>query len=338
MPWMPKRPSPSDLDFARQVLASEAAALAALPGRVGEAFARAVELIFDCRGQVVVTGIGKAGLVGAKISATLTSTGTRSIFLHPTDALHGDLGRLQRDDVVLALSHSGATQELLVLLDHLKGRGARLIALTGEPNCPLAANADVSIAYGPVQEACALGLAPSVSTTCMLALGDALALTVMRMRNFKPEDFAAFHPGGSLGRQLMRVEEAMTFRKGDRLAVADDGLSVRQVLVEAERIPRRAGAVLLVDAEGNLTGILTDADVRRRLLEQGDCLLGRSVRDVMVKAPKSIAQGALASEALAIMNQYRIDELPVLDGAGRPVGLVDVQDLIGLRTVANGKD
>lgn len=340
-------PSPLDLEFARQVLTSEAEALAGLLPCVNDRFAEAVRIIHDCTrpdrqdrpGQVVVTGIGKAGLVGAKISATMASTGTPSIFLHPTEALHGDLGRLQRGDVVLALSHSGATQELLLLLDHLKGRGAKLVAITGNEGSPLAAGADVAVVYGPVREACVLGLAPSVSTTCMLALGDALALTAMRMRDFSPEDFAAFHPGGSLGRQLMKVEEAMTFRKGERLALAMDSLTVREVLMQAEKIARRAGAVLLVDSVGRLTGILTDADVRRHLLKDADGrFLRQPVAEIMHRNPKCIRVGSLASEALAIMNQYRIDELPVLDSAGCPAGMVDVQDLVGLRTVANGKD
>ncbi len=333
-------PTELDLDFARQVLTSEADALARLADCIGPSFSEAVHLVHGCPGQVVVTGIGKAGIIGQKVSATLASTGTPSLFLHPTEALHGDLGRLRRGDVVLAFSHSGATEELLALLDHLKARGAQLVAVTGQPASPLAREADVAVVYGPVSEACSLGLAPSVSTTCMLALGDALALTVMRMRDFSPEDFAAFHPGGSLGRRLMKVEEAMTFRMGDRLAVAEDGLSVREVLAAAERIARRAGAVLLVDGQGRLSGILTDADLRRRLLAEPDGqLLARPVAEVMKRGPKVVTVGTLASEALALMNQYRIDELPVLDGQGRPAGLIDVQDLVGLRTVVNdGKD
>lgn len=326
-----------DLGIARQVISAEADALTSLVNRLDRSFAAAAEMIYACAGQVVVTGIGKAGLVGAKISATLASTGTPSIFLHPVEALHGDLGRLRRGDVVLALSHSGATEELLALLDHLKGRGATLIAVTGAGESPLAAGADVSVVYGPVEEACSLGLAPSVSTTCMLAIGDALALTVMDARRFTPEKFAAFHPGGSLGRRLMKVEEAMTFRAGNRLAVASDALTVREALAEAEKVPRRAGAVLLVDGEGRLSGILTDADVRRRVLADGaEVMLARPVSDLMAANPTSIQAGCLASEALAIMNEKRIDELPVLDEQGRPVGLVDVQDLVALRTVLNG--
>ncbi len=330
-------PTEADLDYARKVLADEAAAVARLAGGVDENFARAVDMIAACPGQVVITGVGKAGLIGRKISATLASTGTPSIFLHATDAVHGDLGRLREDDVVLALSHSGATRELLILLDHLKRHGSSLIAITGNAGSPLGADADATITYGRIEEACQHGLAPSVSTTCMLALGDALALTSSRLRNFTPANFAAFHPGGSLGLTFVRVDKAMSFRKGDRLAVADDSLSVRDALAAAEGIPRRAGALLLVDADGRLTGILTDADVRRRLLtEDGREFLGRSVTEVMMPDPKSVHAGSLASEALEIMTQYRIAELPVLDAAGRPVGLIDLKDLVGMGSANNG--
>jgi len=329
-------PSQLDLDYARKVLSDEAAAVGRLLDCVNDEFARAVHMIAEGAGQVVVTGIGKAGLIGAKVSATLASTGTPSIFLHPTEALHGDLGRLRAGDVVLALSHSGATQELIMLLDHLKRLGTRVIAITSEPGSPLAVDADVAVTYGKLDEACELGLAPSVSTTCMLALGDALALTAMRMRKFTPEDFAAFHPGGSLGLTFVRVERAMSFRKGDRLAVAADTLTIREVLAAGEAIPRRAGAMLLVNEAGKLTGILTDADLRRRLLTDDAGLLGRPVREVMVADPKSIPAGSLASEALEMMTRFRIGELPVLDADGRPIGLIDLKDLVGMGSAPDG--
>ena len=217
-------------------------------------------------------------------------------------------------------------------MNHLKARGAKLVAITSQPATPLAQYADIALCYGQVEEACPLGLAPTASTGCMLALGDALALTVMDMRRFSPEDFAAFHPAGALGRSLLKVEEAMTFRLGERLPVADDRLTVREVLSQAETIPRRAGAVLLVDDKGRLSGILTDADLRRKLLADSEGrLLEKPVAEVMHRRPKSIRVGELASKALAIMNRYRIDELPVVDDAGRPVGLLDVQDLVGLK-------
>jgi arabinose-5-phosphate isomerase len=332
------KPSQEDMEFALGVLEGEAQALAALGRCVDDAFARAVEMMCGCTGQVVVTGVGKAGLIGAKISATMASTGTPSIFLHPTEALHGDLGRLRPGDVVLALSHSGATPEVVMLLDHLKRGGQAVIALTSDAGSPLGSDADVTIAYGTIKEACQFGLAPSVSTTCMLALGDALALTAARVRNFTSEDYATFHPAGSLGLTFIRVERAMGFRRGERLAVAEESRPVRQVLAEAEKIHRRAGAVLLVDAAGRLTGILTDADLRRRLLAERDSsFMDRPASRIMIRDPKSIRAGALASEALETMTRYRIGELPVLDDGGRPVGMIDLKDLVGMGSAANGK-
>ncbi len=327
-----------NLELARKVVATEGACVGALAERIGRSFAAAAQALHRCGGTVILTGIGKAGIIARKISATLASTGTPSIFLHPVEALHGDLGRVRRDDVVVALSHSGATAEILQLVNHLKARGARLVAITAEEACPLAGYADIALYYGQVEEACPHGLAPTASTSCMLALGDALALTVMDMRRFSPEEFAAFHPAGAIGRSLLKVEETMTFRKGDRLPVFPEDLTVREVLRRAENMQRRAGAVLLTDADGRLTGILTDADLRRKILDDDGTLLGRAVRDVMIRQPKRIRTGELASEALAILNRYRIDELPVVDGAGRPVGLLDVQDLVGLKTFSHGQD
>ncbi len=324
----------ADLEQARRTLAAEAEAIAALAGRLDESFAAAAEAVFACEGKVVLTGIGKAGIIARKISATLASTGTLSIFLHPVEALHGDLGRVQRGDVVVALSHSGETDEITRLLDHIKSRGAQLVALTGRADSPLGRHADITVCYGRIEEACPHGLAPTVSTTCMLALGDALALTVMQMRRFSPEEFAAFHPSGALGRKLLKVEEAMTFRKGDQLRVVGDRLSLGQALAEGEKVARRAGAMLLVDADGRLSGILTDADLRRALLRNpGRDLLELPVAELMIREPKRIRLGELASEALAIFNKHRIDELPVVDEEDRPVGMIDVQDLVGIKSL-----
>lgn len=325
-----------DMDLARRVLRAEGQALRRLADQIGESFALAAEAVFACAGQVVLTGIGKAGIIAEKISATLASTGTQSIFLHPVEALHGDLGRLRRDDVVIALSHSGQTEEIVRLVDHIKGLGARLIALTGDSGSPLGRHADIVIGYGPIEEACPLGLAPTVSTSCMLALGDALAVTVMQRRRFQPEDFAAYHPAGSLGRKLLKVEEVMNFRPGEQLNLAADHLSLLEALGEAEKVKRRSGAMLLVDREGRLSGILTDADLRRVLLRhRGADVLGRPVGEFMTRRPRHVRLGDLASHALAICNQNRIDELPVLDAEGRPVGIIDVQDLLGIKTVSD---
>lgn len=331
-----KTESNVDLTLARRVLEAEGRAILASAERVGEDFARAAEIIHRCAGKVVLTGVGKAGIIATKISATLASTGTLSIFLHPVEALHGDIGRVRRGDVAVVLSHSGATEEVLRLLDHLKGLGASMIAITGAADSPLGRHAEITLCYGQTTEACPLGLAPTVSTTCMLAVGDALALTVMAMRDFQPEDFAAFHPAGSLGRKLLKVEEAMTFRQGDRLSACRDDLSLAEALAEAEHIERRTGAMLLTDGQGRLTGILTDADLRRLLIANPTAeLLARPVAEVMIREPKHVHVGDLASEAMAIISRYRIDELPVVDAEHRPVGVVDVQDLLGIKAVTD---
>ncbi|MFA6134644.1 MAG: KpsF/GutQ family sugar-phosphate isomerase [Phycisphaerae bacterium] len=329
----------ANLEIARSTLRAEGGSISALADQLGSDFAAAAKMIYECAGKVILTGIGKAGLIGLKVSATLASTGTGSFFLNPVDAMHGDLGRVQRGDVLLALSHSGETEEIIRLVDHVKGRGASLIAVTGGRDTPLARYADIVVCYGMVKEACPLGLAPTVSTSIMLALGDALALTVMDMRRFRPEDFAVFHPGGALGRKLMTVEQAMFFKRGEGLCVASDAVSLGEALAQAEATPRRSGAMLLVDGAGKLSGILTDADLRRLLLaHRSERVLDEPVAKFLTKNPKCIGLGGLASEALAIMNKYRFDELPVVDGEGRPVGVIDVQDLVGIKTVTDGRD
>lgn len=324
------------LEQGKRVLLAEGGAILAAADHIGEqdAFARAAEMIHGCKGTVVLTGVGKAGIIAQKISATLASTGTLSIFLHPVEALHGDLGRLQRQDVVIALSNSGSSEEIVRLLDHIKRRGSKLIAITATSQSPLGNHSDVTICYGAFDEACPLGLAPSVSTTVMLAVGDALAITVMEMRNFKPEEYAAYHPGGALGRQFLKVEEVMTSCRGERLSLASDDLTVEEALAAAEKGSRRTGAMLLVDENGLLTGILTDADLRRAFVERKDeNIQAGPVSELMTKNPKRIKLGDLASDAEAIFNQYRIDELPVVDAAGKPAGVLDVQDLLGIKTL-----
>jgi arabinose-5-phosphate isomerase len=326
----------AQVEQGRRVLQAEGQAICALAEKLGDSYAQAARAIHDCEGKVVLTGVGKAGIIGQKISATLASTGTQSIFLHPVEALHGDLGRLQRQDLVVALSNSGSSEEIIRLLDHIKRCGAGLLAITGRADSPLGRHADIAVCYGSVEEACPLGVAPSVSTTVMLAIGDALALTVMEMRQFQPADYAAFHPGGALGRKFLRVEEVMTFRQGERLSVASDSLTLGEALAQAEKVERRTGAMLLTDAEGRLSGILTDADLRRQLVEKKNVdLLSVPVTELMTKNPKSIALGNLASEAEAILNEFRIDELPVVDDDGRPVGVMDVQDLLGIKTLGD---
>jgi arabinose-5-phosphate isomerase len=325
------------VEYGQEVLKAEGLAICTLAETVGtsSAFGESCDAIFNCQGLVVLTGVGKAGIIAQKISATLASTGTRSIFLHPVEALHGDLGRLERDDIVIALSNSGSSSEIVQLMDHIKRRGAFLVAMTGQADSPLGTYAEITLCYGPLAEACPLGLAPTVTTSVMLALGDALALAVMRMRQFRPEDYAAFHPGGALGRKFLRVEEVMHSADAKPIAIASDQLTVREALVEGEHVGRRTGALLLANEGGTLTGILTDADIRRMLVSHpSPDLMDQPVREVMTANPKHIHQAALASEAEAVLNQFHIDELPVVDDHGKPVGVLDVQDILGLKTLA----
>ncbi|MBM4013645.1 MAG: KpsF/GutQ family sugar-phosphate isomerase [Planctomycetes bacterium] len=316
------------LATARDVLQQEARAIASLATQLGAPFLAAAELLRNCRGMVVVTGMGKAGLVGAKISATLASTGTRSYFLHPADAAHGDLGRLDPQDLVVALSFSGTTEEVLRLLEPIRRIGARLVALTGHPESPLARFADLVLDVGKVVEACPLGLAPTTSTSVMLALGDALALTVMRRRNFAPDDFARFHPAGALGRKLLTVGEVM--RKGHDAPTVPAGTRLLDAV--KAMTDTRAGAVTVVDAKGLAVGFYTDGDLRRNLLQRADhgsVDLGRPlIDDVMTRSPRTIGPGHLATEALHVMKECQLDQILVVDDAGCPAGLLDVQDLL----------
>jgi len=291
------------------------------------AFARAVRIVEGCTGSVVVTGIGKAGLVARKISATLASTGTPSHFLHPAEALHGDLGALRRDDVVLALSQSGETEEVTRLLPHVAARRIALVAFTARPDSTLGRAADVVVATGSVREACALGLAPSTSTSLMLALGDALALATSGLRGFTAEDFAARHPGGALGRKLMLVEEAMRPLEQCRVARPDD--TVRTVF--ARPLPsRRTGAVMIVADDGRLAGIFTDSDLARIFERRDDAALDAPIEAVMTARPTTILAGARLGDAVTLLESRRLSELPVVDPDGRPFGLLDIVDLVGL--------
>jgi arabinose-5-phosphate isomerase len=318
--------------FATQVIATEADAVRQMERAIGDDFERAVAMIRDCSGALVTTGIGKAGHIARKLSATFASTGTSSHFLSPADALHGDLGSVRPGDVVLILSASGESDEILRLLSILKKLNHPVISMTSSRGNGLGRFSDAVLETGTIEEACPLKLAPSASTTAMLALGDALALSVMKLRNFSADDFAVFHPAGQLGRKLMRVREAMTFRLGENLPVASDGLTVGQVLHEVSSIKRRSGAVILIDKRsGRITGIFSDGDLRRLVTDDDGTALKRPVGDVMTRNPKRVRADALASEAMALMRQYRMDELPVVDDEDHPVGLIDVQDLVVLK-------
>jgi arabinose-5-phosphate isomerase len=319
-------------EFALEVIATEAGAVRAVAGAIDEAFERAVRLILDCPGAVLCSGIGKAGIIAKKLSASFSSTGTPSHFLDPAEAVHGDLGSLRRGDVVLILSDSGETDEILRMLSIVKKLDHPVVAITSTRGNSLARFSEVVLAYGRIREACPLGLAPSASTTAMLALGDALFLSVMKLRKFTAEDFAMYHPGGQLGRKMIRVSEAMTFKRGENLPVASDRLSVGEVLRQVSKIKRRSGAVVLVDeGSGRVSGIFSDGDLRRLITADEGAGLRRPVAEVMTRNPKRVRGDQLASEAMAVMKQFRIDELPVVDGEDRPVGLIDVQDLVVLR-------
>jgi arabinose-5-phosphate isomerase len=299
---------------------------------VNGAFVQAAEMIYRCNGSCIVSGIGKAGIIGRKISATLASTGTPSHFLHPAEAVHGDLGRLRKDDVVLVLSYGGETDEIVRLINLVKQLQIRLICLTSDGDSTLSRYSDVVLCMGKLNEACPLGVAPSVSTTCMLAIGDALAFTVMKARKFSVEDYVRFHPGGSLGVKLMTVEQSMMFRPGEKLPLAGVGDSVRQMLEKTNDV-KRHGAAMIVDEAGRLAGIITDADLRRLLTRLGSPALDLKAAEVMTAGCKRIRADALASEATAIFHKYRIDELPVVDAQDRPVGMIDVQDIVMIKVV-----
>ena len=316
------------LEEARDVLRAEARAIQALADRLGPEFLDAVQTIRACRGHLVVTGMGKAGLVGQKISATFASTGTPSIFLHPAEAYHGDLGRVVREDVVLALSTSGETGEVVRLLPPLRQIGAAILAVTSSRDSTLGRNADLVIELGRIEEACPLGLAPSASTAAILALGDALAFCVLTARGFDREKFAFYHPGGELGRKLMKVSDVM--RTGDRNPVVPEDTPLTEAITRITRA--RAGAVSVVDARGRLTGIFTDGDFRRRM-GQDPRLISALVRDVMTRSPLTIGPDRLAGEALKILRERKIDELPVVNERGEPVGMLDVQDLLDVGIV-----
>jgi arabinose-5-phosphate isomerase len=321
-----------DLEYARQVINAEAKGVMQMTNLVNDAFARAAELVYNCKGSVIVTGIGKAGIVGQKISATLASTGTPSHFLHPAEAVHGDLGRLRKDDVVIVLSYGGETDEIIRLINIVKQLEIELIAITGSRQSRLTAHSDIVLCMGELDEACPLGVAPSVSTTCMLAVGDALALTVMKARNFSVEDYARFHPAGSLGTKLITVEQSMMFKADEKLPLARTTDTVSQMLKKNSDV-KRHGAVMIVDSDGKLAGIITDADMRRLMAQKGAEIFGCAVKDVMTASCKRIRASALASEAMAIFHKHRIDDLPVVDEKDRPVGLIDVQDIVAIKIV-----
>lgn len=323
------------LEQAAAVLRSEATAILDAADMLDESFCTAIELLQNCTGSVVVTGMGKAGLIGRKISATLASTGTPSHFLHPAEAMHGDLGVLRSDDLLLAISQSGETAELTQILPHVKSRKIPLIALTSQRNSTLGQFASVVVETGRLVEADSLGVAPSTSTTVMLAIGDSMSLVLSGNRGFSHDDFAARHPGGSLGMRLLKVEEKMRSVECCRLARPED--TVRQVF--ARPLPsRRTGAVMIVSTEGHLVGIFTDSDLARLFGNHQDDALDRPIGEVMTSEPISVLEGTRLEDAVSLLDTRRISELPVVNERGCPSGLIDIVDLAGGDLSASSKD
>ena len=309
---------------ARQVIRIERDALTHLISKIDKRFEKACDIILRSTGRVVVTGMGKPGFIAQKVSATLSSTGTPSLFLHPAEALHGDLGRVMKNDVVIAFSSSGQTEEIVKLLPYIRRIGAKLISFTGNKKSVLSEASDVTLDVSVRKEACPLNLAPTASTTVMLAMGDALALALLEKKGFKSEDFAFYHPGGNLGKKLLlRVSDLM--RKSSRHPVVPETMRLEQVLYRVTGA--RAGSATVVDARGHLTGIFTDGDLRRHL-KRGEKILARRVGELMTRHPITVSPDRRAVEALQILRAKKIDEIPVVDSKRRPVGLLDIQDLL----------
>jgi arabinose-5-phosphate isomerase len=314
----------TSLDLARKVLRIEAAAILGLVDRLGDDFERAVQLLFECRGRVIVTGMGKSGIICRKIAATLSSTGTSAFFLHPAEAIHGDLGAIREDDVVVALSHSGETGELVRLLESIRRIGARLIAMTGSPDSTLGRAADVTLDCSIAEEACPMNLVPTASTTASLALGDALAMTLLVRKGFREEHFASLHPGGKLGRRLMTVEHVM--QGGD--AAPKVLASTRMPDVIHEMSSKRLGMTCIVGSDGTLQGVFTDGDLRRLMMTRPpNAVLALTAGEAMSPKALTISRDVLAVEALRVMETHKITSVVVVNDARVVEGVVHLHDL-----------
>ncbi len=313
---------------ARRVLKIEAEAVAALIERIDASFEHAVEMILSCKGRVVVTGMGKSGLIGKKIAATLASTGTPALFLHPAEGIHGDLGMVTRGDTVIALSNSGETEEISRMLPSLKRLGIGIIALTGNPESTLAKNSDVVINVGVKEEACPLGLAPTASTTAALAMGDALAVALLDKKGFKEENFACFHPGGTLGKRLLLLVKDL-MHTGDEVPIVKNTTLIKDAIYEISS--KKMGITAVVNKEGKLIGVISDGDLRRwieKTEKSGENLLSKKAEDIMTKKPKIANKDSLAAEAVAIMEKNSITCLIVADAASKPEGVIHLHDLL----------
>ncbi|MBL7157125.1 MAG: KpsF/GutQ family sugar-phosphate isomerase [Candidatus Omnitrophica bacterium] len=309
---------------ARKVLNIEAKAILELAKRIDKNFEKVINFLTKIKGRIIVTGMGKPGFIAQKISATLSSTGTPSLYLHPAEALHGDLGRVTKEDCLLVFSNSGGTEELVKLLPIVKKIGARLIAVVGNTKSVLARNADFTLDVSVKKEACSLGLAPTTSTTAMLAMGDALSVSLLGKKGFKEKDFALYHPGGTLGKRLLlKVEDIM--RTGTASPCVRENTPVRDVLLKITKA--RAGSASVVNTAGILTGLFTDGDLRRHLSGKVN-IANKKIKEVMTKTPTTIRKDKLAAEAFQILRSKKIDEIPVIDKKGKPIGLLDVQDIL----------
>jgi len=316
------------MQYASQVVKQQSEAVVALANHIPAEFDLAVELMLGCQGSIIVTGMGKAGWIGQKVSASLASTGTCSHFLHPAEAIHGDLGRVGPNDLVLAFSNSGETGEIVTLLPSLKKMGVPLIAVTANRESTLSKQSDLTLDYGKTPESGHLGLAPSTTTTLMLVLGDALALTLSQERKFQPQDFAKYHPGGSLGRRLSLVEEIM--RPTSQCRVAIETETVRAIYIRNQSETRRSGAVMVLSAQGTLTGVFTDSDLARLLEKQQDSQLDAPISEVMTHGPVTVCEGTRTEVAVETLACRNISELPVVDGENRPIGMIDITDVVNL--------
>lgn len=322
-------PSETALDLAKRVLAIEAEAIQSLAARLGETFLDAVELLLNCKGRVVVSGIGKSGHIARKIASTMSSTGTPAYFVHPAEASHGDIGMITRDDVLIALSNSGESEELLTIVPLLKRQGARLIAITGNANSSLAREADVHLDASVEKEACPLNLAPTASTTAALALGDALAVALLDAKGFGADDFARSHPGGALGRRLLtRVRDVM--RVGDDVPSVPVSAGFSEAMLEMSQ--KRMGMTAILDAAGRVSGIFTDGDLRRTLARADDIKAAR-IADIMTRDPRTIGPDKLAAEAVQIMEERKVNQLLVVSGDGTLIGALNMHDLFRTKVI-----
>jgi arabinose-5-phosphate isomerase len=317
------------IELAKLIIKQEAEVVARVAQGLNDDFVTAVDMILEISGRTVTAGMGKAGIIAEKASATFASTGTPSIFLHPAEAVHGDLGRVVNGDVLLTFSKSGETEEVLRLLAPVKAVDVPVISVTQSADSTLGRHSDLVLELGPIEEAGTFGLAPTASTTAMLVLADALALVVMEGRKFGPEEFARFHPGGDLGRRLMKVGELM--RRDERNPSVGSGACLLEAITVMSKTPGRPGATSIIDDNGKLIGFFTDGDLRR-LVEAGrDAIRDIPIKEVMTANPKSMSPETFALEALAYLHNHRIDQMPVVDGDGLLIGLLDVQDLLDLK-------